>query len=129
MNKHYVYLQYPVIQGLIRLNQIIRISMTRYGWTRVMLFSWTLSTLMALITTQFQVRFKMFNFDTKIQLLQKNVSIQIHVQLYLIDNKTQVIQIFTDAPPFKSVTIFITIQLYHKPSTSAILVYFILAGI
>lgn len=48
---------------------------------------------------------------------------------YLIDNKTQVIQIFTDAPPFKSVTIFITIQLYHKPSTSAILVYFILAGI
>lgn len=79
MNKHYVYLQYPVIQDLIRLNQIIRISMTRYGWTRVMLFSWTLSTLMALITTQFQVRFKMFNFDTKIQLLRKNVSIQIHV--------------------------------------------------
>lgn len=48
---------------------------------------------------------------------------------YLIDNKTQVIQIFTDAPLSKSVTIFITIQLYHKPSTSAILVYLILAGI
>lgn len=126
MNKHYVYLQYPVIQGLIRLNQIIRISMTRYGWTRVMLFSWTLSTLMALITTQFQVRFKMFNFDTKIQLLQKMFPFK---YTYLIDNKTQVIQIFTDAPPFKSVTIFITIQIYHKPSTSAILVYFILAGI
>lgn len=69
--KYYVYLQYLVIQGLIRLNQIIRILMTRYGWIRVMLFSWTLSTLMALITTQYQVWFKIFSFDTKIHLLQQ----------------------------------------------------------